>query len=316
MPYTKQELKNELLRCYKENGNVSTEILNSTKTDYPTQMTYYNHFGSLKNAKESVGIISGHTRERVLSDIRTCYEKYEEVSTDTLNNDDELVNYQTVYDHFNSISKAVEESGINWEDAKCDVTYNEPEYSEEELIENLMNCKDEQGNTKTTTVNDFGGPTATVYRDRFGSLTEARKIAGIDESFKGGSNGKIHRLLHSVEVDEDSDALIYVLKILVNGEEAYYVGETTNIYSRLQSHVYRTNIQTWANGPYGKILSPREKANEMNEISVESIEYTVPLYQDSDESDIEFRRRRKYKEHHEHLSLAIDKNTLEVYGGR
>jgi len=155
-----------------------------------------------------------------------------------------------------------------------------------------------------------------VYRDVFGSLTEARKKANIEESFKYGRNGRVDRLLDNSDVDYDADATIYVLLISVNGEKAYYVGESTKIRKRLQSHVYQTKIQAWAHGSYGKILAPREKTNELNEVEVESIEYTIPLYRGENESNIDFRRRRKYKEHHEHLSVAIDNETLEVYGGR
>lgn len=316
MPYSKDELKSELLRCYKQEGAVTTDILNSSENNYPTQMTYYNHFGSLRDAKRSVGIIAGYTRDDVISDIQECYERHDEVSTKALNNDDSLVNYQVVYKHFGSISDAVESADINWQEAKIKREYDiDLQYTKEELLQNLEECKESEGDTKTTTIDNFGGPTSQVYRDRFGSLTNARKICGLEESFKGGKNSKVQRLISNADID-DSDAHIYVLKLSVNGQDAYYVGESTSIKDRLFSHIHRTKIQAWAHGPHGKILAPREETNKLNEIEIESIEYTIPLYQEQGESDIDFRRRRKYKEHHEHLSVAIDKNTLEVYGGR
>lgn len=313
MPYSDSELKNELLRCYKNEGEVTTEILNSSDNDYPTQMTYYNRFGSLREAKESVGLIAGHSKSRVLSDIEQCYKKYDEVSTEKLDSDDELVNYQVVYKHYGSLSDAVKDAGIQWESAKCEVTYGNTKYTEEELIQNLIDCKEENGNTKTTTVDNFDGPTSQAYKTKFGSLRRARTIAGIEQSF---DHGKVEKMLQESNYEKKSDAVIYVLKINVNGEEAYYVGESTNIKKRLSSHIHRTKIQAWANGPYGKILAPRSKTGKMNEIKIKSIDYTIPLYKQSGESDIEFRRRRKYKEHHEHLSVAIENDTLDVYGGR
>jgi hypothetical protein len=315
MPYTKDELKSELLRCYENEGTITSKILNSPDNDYPTQMTYYNYFGSLAEAKSAVDIIAGYRKNEVLSDIRKCYEKYNEVSTSVLDNDDELVNYSTVYKHYGSLEDAVKEADISWDNAKTEHEGNK-KYSRDELIQNLIDCKEEKGDTKTSTVDNFDGPTSGVYRDRFGSLTEARKVAQIEESFKNGKNGKVKRLVKSADVDKDADAIIYVLEITVNNETAYYVGETTDIKSRLRSHVYRTRIQTWAHGTHGKILAPRTKSGELNEIEVKSIEYTIPLYKNKDESDIGFRRRRKYREHHEHLSVAIDNNTLDVYGGR
>jgi len=317
MPYSKDELKSELLRCYQNEGRVTTKILNSKDNDYPTQPTYYNYFGSLKNAKKSVGIIAGHTRERVLSDIKKCYNNHGEVSVKALDNDDEFVDYRVVNKHFGSLSKAVESANISWNDARTTLP-SEPwrKYADDDLIQNLLDCKESEGDTKTSTINNFDGPTSKVYRDRFGSITNAREEAGIVEDFKNGSNGKVKQLLDSIDFSRDANALIYVLRISVNGEPAYYVGETTNIEKRLTSHVYQTKIQSWAHGPHGKILAPREETNNLNEINVDSIEYVIELYQKEDESDIDFRRRRKYKEHHEHLSVAIDKNTLEVYGGR
>jgi hypothetical protein len=316
MPYSKDELKSELLRCYENEGEVTTELLNSSDTDYPTQMTYYNHFGSLKNAKESAGLIAGHTKSRVLSDIRKCYEENGAVSTELLNSSDDLVNYSVVYSHYGSLPKAVSAVGINWNDAKSNRKYNEVTYSEDELIENLIDCKESEGDTKTSTINSFDGPSSSVYQDRFGSIADARIEAGITESFKGGNNGKVKRLIKEVEIDKDADAHIYVLEIRVNEETAYYVGETKDIEKRIRSHLYRTRIQAWANGPYGKILAPRDKSNELNEIDIESIKYTIPMNKKEDESNIDFRRRRKYKEHHRHLALAMEKDTLEVYGGR
>lgn len=315
MPYTKDELKSELLKCYENEGEVTTAILNSPDTEYPTQMTYYNHFGSLREAKESVGIIAEYRKKDVLSDIRDCYDKHGEVSTNVLNSDDDLINYSVVYEHYGSLKDAVEDSGILWNEAMRERDYSF-EYTKDELIQNLIDCKEETGNTKTSTIDNFGGPTSQVYRDRFGSLTEARSVAGIKESFKNGRNGKVERLLETVNIDDDADAVVYVLLMDVNGETAYYVGESTNIRKRITSHVYQTKIQAWAHGSNGKILAPREKTNELNEVEVLSIEHTIPLYKDDSESDVDFRRRRKYKEHHEHLSVALDKNTLEVYGGR
>lgn len=317
MPYSKDELKSELLRCYENEEEVTTEILNSPDNDYPTQMTYYNYFGSLKNARESVGIISGHTKERVLSDIRKCYDKHNEVSTKVLDNDDELVDYSTVYQHFGGLSEAVTSAGLEWEDAKRVVTLDiENEYSRDELIQNLIDCNEEEGNTKTSTINNFDGPTSQAYRNRFGSISEARKIAGIEPSFKfARTNGQIDRLLEDIDY-KNSDAVIYVLRMNVNGAKAYYVGESTSFKDRLNTHVYQTKVQSWAHSPHGKILAPRNKTNELNNIEIKSIEYVIPLNQKEDESDINFRRRRKYREHHEHLSVAMEKDTLDVYGGR
>ena len=296
MPYTKNELQQELLRCYEENCHITSNILNDPNTDYPTQMTYSNHFGTLTDAKESVGIYGGHTRERVIKDIQKCNEQHGTVKLSLLNNDSKLINQSTLYEHFDSLSSAIESSDIT-----VDKTNEKPKYSKEELLDMLSSCKEEMGDTKTTTVNEYKGcPSSQTY---------------ITADFK--NSNRVQEIIDSLDAfAESADAHVYVLKLDVNNETAYYVGESTNLHKRLQSHIYEQKIQTWANSSHGKILAPREKTNVVNDVSVNGVEFVIPLYRKDNESDIEFRRRRKYREHHIHLQVAMDKQTLDVYGGR
>jgi len=316
MGYTTQELKDELLRCYEENGHTKSSVLNDKNNDYPTQMTYSNHFGSLTEAKRSVGIIAGHTKERVLSDIEKCYNKNGNVSISLLENDDKFINQNTLYHHFDSMWNAIEESNVDIRSIKYAKSKNRKKYTKEQLIDILIECKDRFGNTKSSTINncdDF--PSTQSYKSCFGSIKKAREEADISVDFK--NSNKIQNIIDGIEsYDNNSDAHIYVLNIEINGEPAYYVGETTNLHSRLQTHYYQNNIQCWSNGDHGRVLSPRSDTGESNKFTIISVEYVIPMYKKDNESNIEFRRRRKYKEHHEHLSVAIDNNTFEVYGGR
>lgn len=316
MGYTKQELKDELLRCYEENGHTDSSTLNDKNNDYPTQMTYSNHFGSLTRAKESVGILGGHTRERVLSDVKDCYQKNGNVSISLLQSNNKFINPSTLYKHFDSIWMAIEKSDVNVEDVKVAKSNNRKKYTREQLIELLIECKDQFGNTKSRTINECDYlPSIQSYKTSFGSIKNARREAGISTDFK--NSNKIRNIIDKIKsYDSNADAHVYVLNIEINGETAYYVGETTNLHSRLQTHYYQNNIQCWSNGEYGKILSPRDDTGKSNEFDILSVEYVIPMYQENGESKIEFRRRRKYKEHHEHLSVAIDMDTVEVYGGR
>jgi hypothetical protein len=315
MGYSKQELKEELLRCYGEQGETSSKTLNDPATDYPTQMTYSNHFGSLTAAKESVGILGGHTRERVLSDIEKCFDKNDNVSVNLLNDSDDFINSSTLYEHFDSLWTAIELADIDVESIKDKKNTQPNVYDREELLSKLQDCYDENGNTKTETVNNFDGcPSSQAYKSRFGSIKSARKEIGISTEFQ---KHKVREKIKNIDgFKKSASAHIYVLELTVNGETAYYVGESTNLEKRLQSHFYNTKIQTWSHGKHGKILSPRTETNKVNDVSVDRVKYVIPMRRKENETANEFRKRRKLKEHHTHLSVAIENKTVEVYGGR
>lgn len=313
VPYTEDELISELLRCYENEGSTKSSILNSPETDYPTQMTYQNRFGSLTKAKEIAGIKGGHTRERVIEDIKKCYEQNDAVSIKLLDNTDDLINSSTLYSHYNSLWSATEDAQIEKENASTRSVKNK--YTKSELINNLIECKEEMGDTKTKTVDEYDGPSTQAYRSHFGSIGEARGEANITPNFSTTYKSKhLEEILENVEI-KDADAHIYVLELEVNDETGYYVGESKNIEKRICTHINNTRMQVWANSPHGKILAPAEKTNELNDVTVKSIKYTIPINKAENESSLNFRRRRKFKEHHQQLVVAMEEETLDVYGG-
>jgi hypothetical protein len=311
MGYTKNELIQQLIKCYEENGHTRTTLLNSPNNDYPSQVTYNNHFGSMADAREAAGLYGGHTREKVIESIEKCFDKHSRITTTLLNEDDELLNSSVLYAHFDTISDAIESADINQ-----DVDRVRSKYTEEELLDELIRCKEEEGNTKTQTVDSRDGPSSQAYRSKFGSIQSARELAGINCKFNKTYSDKVKKWMENTQYEDNADAHIYVLSISIDGEKAYYIGESQNVTSRIHSHLENPQFTTKNNTKYGEVISTRRETGRVNDIKIEGIEYVIPIYRNDGESDEIFRKRRKYREHHEHLSVAIDKNTLEVYGGR
>jgi hypothetical protein len=311
MGYTRNELVEQLIDCYEENGHTRTTLLNDPSNDYPSQVTYNNHFGTMANAREAAGLYGGHTRKSLLESIEKCFDKHNRVTTTLLNEDEELLNASVLYAHFDTISDAIESSNINE-----DIDSARSKYTEGELLEGLVSCKNNRGNTKTRTIDNRDGPSSQAYISRFGSLQKAREIADIETTFNTTYSDKVTKWIDSVQYEEDADVHIYVLSISINEEQVYYVGESMDIKSRIQSHLEKCEFRTKTRTRHGERIATRFETNRVNDVEIDSIEYVVPIYRKSGESDIEFRRRRKLIEHHEQLSVAIDKDTLEVYGGR
>lgn len=316
MTYSESELLSELKKCYEEHGEASSKILNDSTNDYPTQPTYQNHFGSFSEARMRAGLPRGTPREKVINDIEECFDKYGDVTISLISKDNDLISPNTLYQHFDSIGEAIEQSQVNGSKipTKSD---RRKQYTEEDLIESLVECHESTGKTDSKTVNEYEHcPSTQPYKDRFGSLDRARIIAEVSRNEITKKSEAVEIVNSTDEYYDDDDAHVYVLTISINDQECYYVGESTSLIERITSHMRSPDIRTYEETTNGKAIVPRKETPKKNSVKIESIEALIPMNKSDGETEIEFRRRRKYKEHETALSMAIEKNTTMVFGGK
>ena len=182
MPYTKQELLNELVRCHKENGSTSEKILNDSSNNYPTQPTYNNHFGSMNDARKKAGVPVVNqgqqwTKDMVVEQIKTVVDTngYFRLS---MMDDIDGPNKSSVYTHFDSIKEALE----NTFDTNIDELTQKPaKYSEEELLEYMRECENMYGKVTIDIMNDDSYlPSSHPYYNLFDNFEAAKERAGVD----------------------------------------------------------------------------------------------------------------------------------------
>lgn len=106
------ELIQYLKECYRTHGEVTTSLLNSPDTPYPTQVTYHNRFGGLYEARERAdiphpdrGAPDSYTRARVIKDVSTYLDDHDALQARDLGAENGLPSYATVREHFAGLSE-------------------------------------------------------------------------------------------------------------------------------------------------------------------------------------------------------------------
>lgn len=111
--------------------------------------------------------------EELLDALREVEEKFGDTKATTINDAEEFPAASTYSGRFGGMENAREKAGVE--------KRNNGPYSDEELLEDLKKVYKTHGNTKAETLNRTeDSATAKVYKDRFGSLSNARRKAGID----------------------------------------------------------------------------------------------------------------------------------------
>jgi hypothetical protein len=320
------ELISELQRCYDNEGSVDGPTLNNTDNEYPTQPTYsYRFDGGLREACEIANIPYGSKeswdRESIIKAGEDYFDENGTLFVSDFDKSNKLPPTSVMYDHFESIHNLVEETSFteeireqkrenrkiaNERNAESSRKY---ELSDTDALEDhLWWILKEYGDTKTDTVNDAPGPSVNVYRRIYGSIVEARKEAGMDSfSYRENFEDRIGALPKSY--DENADGYIYVLKIVRDGEEYYYVGMSTRLKKRLNKHsLGKSKVMLHHENKYATM----EQLN-LYPVCVVRIEN---YYKNDGEDDADFRDRLKSKEHIVSHQISAAFNTDKILGGR
>jgi len=322
-----QELLDELERCYEEHGKVTATILNNSSNDYPTQPTYNNRFGSLSTAMDKVNIEQVdhgrkiYTREDIINKSIKFYDNNGNIKvSDFSNTRGDLPSASIMYNYFDGIDDLLKEAGI-YEDVIESRRDNRREISKriskanekytdddrEELIEHIQFIAGKHGKATTQTISNEDGPSKHAYDKIFGSLSEARLAAGLEEQYVTNFEDKLGLLPDNF--DEDADAHIYVLSIHDDSERYYYVGKSTRLRKRLNAHTSgKSKIRHRTKHKYGRIKNMS--------LTPDSLLRVINVYQKDSESDNEFDNRLSDIEHTTSYKVAAGLETSNILGGR
>lgn len=331
MPYTEQELLEELVRCYNNEGHTLSKTLNDKHNDYPTQMTYQNRFGSLNAAREKAGVPTRKQaqttdRETFIKQANNMYETYGDIKSTWFKQKSEFKStYQLYFDSFDELLQQTEyydevkQNRIETRERIAEENSKNIGYDDEYLIEHLTEVYKTHGCTSTKTINSIEGPSSGAYVSHFGSLPNAREIADIQDYDIEGE--RLRQLVGDIKniagYDSDADAHIYVVTIKINGNNVYYVGMSSSLRSRLETHMNGApEVSLYEVTEFGNAMLPRNETRSRESASVESVEYVVPMYRESNESNEMFRRRVLERERKESYVVALENNTTDVFGGR
>lgn len=320
------ELISEVQRCYKEEGVVNGPTLNNTDNDYPTQPTYsYRFDGGLREACDIANVPYGSTDSWSKEDIVKAAEEYFNENGTLFVKDftssDILPPSSILYNYFDSIDELIDETSVSDEIREQKQEYRKIVSEESSHKNSKYNSDDkkalenhlwwvmkEYGDTKTETVNNAPGPSSTVYREIYGSMMEARKESGLEDiTYRENFRDRVGQLPQSY--DDDADGYIYALKMVRDGEDYYYIGMSTRLKKRLNTH---------SRGSSKVMLHHENKYDTMNNLGI----YPVCVvrienyYKRDNESDKEFKDRLKSEEHIISHQISAAFNTDKVLGGR
>lgn len=319
------ELLQYLRECYEIYGKCTISIINND--DYfPSSGAYQYHFESFSEAKEQAGLSQyekrasdyyKYTAPELIDALKSCHNEGGSTLYEDILSHDDCPTPAVYTRRFGSLSNAREIADI----PEPIVDYNQrtEEWSSDKLLELLRQFEEQHGDTRTSTLNEYGPPTSAVYINRFGSLETARELADCKRT-NYITHERWQEIVGDIEnldgYDSTADGYVYVLQVDLDGEEAYYVGQTVNPIRRLKNYIIgkpraRWNKQT----PFGKVSTNRDEYTNIS-CSVVDVLYVVSMYKGEGESEETFRRRRLERERKESFTVALDKNTTNVFGGR
>lgn len=182
--YSDERLLNDLREVEKRDDKVTTENLQK-HDDLVGPSVVMERFGKWSNAKEKAGIevTDGRTRngrdqqytdEDILEALRGSYDRNDGTLTQrSFDDDDEAPSSALVWKRFGSFKSAMKQAGIP-------TNTKDREYTDEELIEYLQDCKKRYGKCTASLFasdGDFCSP-ETIQR-RFGTWIKGKEKAGI-----------------------------------------------------------------------------------------------------------------------------------------
>lgn len=323
--YTKDELASYMKECEQIYGKVTISIINNDSY-FPSSYPYQKEFGSFSEAKKYANVESAgrdnhdyyqYSAPELIEALQKCYEKRGSTLAADINEFSEGPSYTIYNRRFGSIVSARDIAGVP-QPKKTDNV--EKKYSSSKLIEHLKHVYKEEGDTKTDTINSVEGPSSQPYKSRFGSMKNAREIAELPVTqYKRSQqwNEVVGEDLDNIDgYKTDADRYVYVLKLDLRGEEAYYIGQTVNPYRRIGQYITTTpQMRLNKVTPYGLAASRREEYKNTG-TSVKDVVYIISMYKEEDEEERNFVDRVKERERRESFTVAIDKNCTNIFGGR
>lgn len=320
------ELISALQKCYREEGVVDGPTLNDTDNDYPTQPTYsYRFDNGLREACNLADVPYGSkkswSKERIVEVSEDYFNENGTLLVKDFTKSETLPTTSVLYEHFDSITDLIEETSVtdkikeqkkeNRKINRQESSNREGKYSaddKEALEDHLWWVMKEYGDTKTDTVDEAPGPSSTTYGRIYGSIIEARKEAGLEDvSYYKNFRDRIGKLPE--QYDADADGYIYVLKMVREGSDYYYVGMSTRLDKRLNTHSRgKSKIMLHQENEYGTM-----KDLGIYPVCVVRVEN---YYKNSGETDKDFKDRLKSEEHIVSHQISAAFNTDKILGGR
>lgn len=184
--YTDEELINLLKQLAKHLNKASPSAADCSNTPgYPNPSTYRSRFGSWNNAKAAAGLLninkfSQKSDEDLIASLKSFYEKNKRVPTQKeCRASNGLYGPNTYKDRFGGWNNALEKAGIGKN------TLRSNQVTDEELLDSLWQFYLENGyaprHEDCNNLKDFTYLKAhMIYARRFGSFSEALKLAGIE----------------------------------------------------------------------------------------------------------------------------------------
>lgn len=120
--------------------------------------------------------------EELLEMLHQCNEKHGKVTIAIFDDDDEFPSSGIVKERFANWTEAKKQAGLD--------EYN-TEYSDEEILQMLRDCKEENGMCSPRLLNSMDNTcSASLVNRRFGSWSNAKEEAGIEENLKKEATGR------------------------------------------------------------------------------------------------------------------------------
>lgn len=182
--HSRDELLDQLRQLAAELDKSPSQYEMDEAEDYPSSQVYKQRFGSWSNAKHEAGLRvcnrgqKWYTRDELIGQLRILAASLDrKPKIADVKQSDKLPSFQTFVNRFGSWTAAKREAGIDTEGS------HKPKYSREELLDLLRDLRDELGHVPTARELDAkdGYPSRSTYSARFGSWSEAKKQAGIEE---------------------------------------------------------------------------------------------------------------------------------------
>jgi len=125
-----------------------------------------------------------YTDDELLEELRRLAEEYEGPPSAGLIAEEAIASRSTYFERFGGIPKARKKAGLgtkNGHEIRCDYV----KVADEELLDDLKRLADVLGRPPSTTeVDELGEYCNGTYRDRFGSIAEAREEAGLARNYE------------------------------------------------------------------------------------------------------------------------------------
>jgi hypothetical protein len=323
--YSKDELVEYMQECEDIYGKVSIDIMNNDSY-LPSSNPYYSLFDNFEDAKEKAGVDKyernsydyyKYSALELLELLQDCYESENSTLAEDIQNFDKAPSPSVYNRRFGSIVSARELADIP--QPKIDYK-KDRKYTTTEIIEHLKEVYESEGDTKTNTLDAVEGPSTQVYQSRFDSLETAREVANLPVT----QYIKNEKWMNIVGKDldnidgyvSDADRYVYVLELDLRGDEAYYIGQTKNPYKRIKQYITSTPAMRLNKVTEHGLAASRREAYVNTGAEVTDVKYIISMSKENSEDEQNFVDRVKERERRESFTVAIDKNCVNVFGGR